>query len=494
FFAGNAVSTFEDFLFEGLKLSLSRLHRATPRFSRHILRKLLFEKNYPSFEDRKHYSGLPFELQRAILQLKKNGLNPSKASALFKRFLNHELEDFLKIFSDYQNLLESLDTSDEGDCVSKTLNLLHENKYCFPPSLNAIFCDRLFPLSLGHREVFREMLNRYPEKKWIVATSFDYKSDDDPHLYPAFGFMGELATQTKYFEPRGLLPQTELTSFPQAAMEADWIADEISSELKRGVSPDAIFVILPPFSFTHQRLTQILSARGIPCFNPYRPTLYESLASSQIPMERLIKTFRGGNQGILADTLGASSEMESFMEEWKFDTDRLFSDNIPLESMQGWITEELKQVRVSRVKGGGGVFLSSLAGSLSLDATRLIVAGFTDRNYPGLSGEHPFFTNEMLERPELREILVSPFYRFSVEKNILSQILRRTKERVTLTYPRMDWDGGDLFVSRLLGSEIPAETRKAQSQTINSSSLSQKSRFPRLQKKHYGITELEDYL
>lgn len=379
----DAVCTFEDFLWNSIKKNTPGRHRATLPFSRNVIQKLLAEKKYPGLLTLDRFEGPVHALTTTLVQLKKNGLDPQKTTSFFSRFMTDELQGFLTLFTDYQKTLEDLHFYDDGDLV-----LLALSDNFGPPEISHLYIDRLFPLTLGQRELV---------KKWrshmnvMVSFSYDHKREEDPYFYPAYSFLGEMADHSQYFE-KNYSPPTEICQLADPVHELEFIENRIRDLLK-STPINKIGVVTP---------------------NPWYT-------------KRLIE------------------------KEWDHGlTPR------PLSEIYG------------------------------LDLDHVFVPAFTQSFYPDLSGDHSFFTPEMLSNPALREILAGPDYQIQLQRLWLDQIIRRSN--AIFSYPRIDMEAREQSPSCFLSLvEQPAEL-------VDPIPQKELRSFPGFSKKRSSISEMMTYL
>lgn len=495
-FLGESILTFGDFLLKLLKFNIPRVHTASRRLSRNVIRRLLTEKHYPALEPLKNYSGIVQELSTSILLLKKNGLDPDRARALLSRFLTPGLEGLFGLFKDYQGALREIGYFDEGDRALETLTRLRERTLALPAGLKTLYLDRLFPISLGQREIIRELAHAHPHLEIVLSYSFDYRSEEDPYFYPAYGFMGEIAQTNEYFESKGESPALTLSSFSDAGLETEWIAQTIHRRIQSGTPPSSIGVILPRAPFYHGRLTELLTKRGIPSHPAPPVSLSENSAfDSEDGLDRMIAHFLKDRLPPLRESLGSLAEIQNFEEEWSFEKELVFGKKFDGPLLEKWKDEELRRASFTPRVARDGVRLMTLADAANGEFDALFIAGYAESQYPGPLGEHPFYTPEMLLEPALREILEGPAYRLSRERHLMAQALLRTKAEVYFTYPKLFWDGKEQFASKLLqieGGFIPSEPdRRA---AVPPPKPPQNNAFPGAHQNRFSISEIETYL
>lgn len=485
-FIGEHVTTFDRFLLFLLKQNLPRVHTAEKSFVRNAIRKLLFSRNYPSLEKIRGFKSTPDELAATLIQLKKNGLDPVNAKTLFSRAPTADLDDLVRLFADYQALLAELDHFDEGDLTLASLKHLRTGKMRLPDKLKALYIDRLFPVTLGQREIIKELLKNFPELEITLSYSFDYEAKDDAHLYPAYNFLGESAHISRYFRQAQIPSVPSLYGFPDPLAEIEWITVEIEKSCGEGILPDEIGVICPPYPFYEERLADCLSKKGIPWDKRSVPTLKEFFPLKKNLPEQTIPLFLKEKNNFLTMLLAASKAAEEFEDRFAFEEDLLLAH---LKEKESWKEEELKSTQIEGKPHTGGVRLLSLAEAIAFNFKKLFVAGFTDKFYPSIRSEHPFFKPEMMQGVEMQEILKSPRYQWHVAKNRLSQVLGRSAHTV-LTYPFLLWGNADQLPSRLI-PDLPLTptpiAAKRETQTAS------KREYPKLRKKTFSMSELETY-
>ncbi|MDO8520205.1 MAG: PD-(D/E)XK nuclease family protein [Deltaproteobacteria bacterium] len=484
-FIGEHVTTFDRFLLFLLKQNLPRVHTAEKSFVRNALRKLLFTRKYPSLEKIREFKSTPDELAATIIQLKKNGLDPAGAKTLFARAPTADLDDLIQLFADYQALLAELDHFDEGDLTLASLKLLRTGKMRLPDKLKALYIDRLFPITLGQREIIKELLKNFPELEITLSYSFDYEAKDDAHLYPAYNFLGESAHVSRYFRQAQTQPAPSLYGFPDPLAEIEWIAAEIEKACGEGILPDEIGVLCPPYPFYEERIEDRLSKKGIPWDLRSTPHLREFLPLKNIP-EQTISLFLKEKNDFLALRLAAFAAVEEFETRFAFEEELLLAH---MKEKESWKEEELKSTRIEGKPHTGGVRLLNLPEAIAFNFKKLFIAGFTDKFYPSIRSEHPFFKPEMMQGVEMQEILESPRYQWLVAKNRLTQVLGRSAHTV-LTYPVLLWGNADQLPSRLI-PDLPLAptplTAQAEAPTLS------KRDYPKLRKKTFSMSELETY-
>lgn len=493
---GDAIVPFDRFLFRLLKLNLPRVHRCTSSITRNIVRKLLFKNNFNTFEKEKYFSGIISALVTTFISLKKNGLDPNKARELFKRHLTPQIEELIHLFGLYQEELRQLYYFDEGDLYLEILKRLREGRLELPEKIKTIYLDRLFPLSLGQREILKELANRFPQIELIVSYSFDFQSEEDPYLYPSYSFLGEWAHQSEYFHLTHLDRQENFYSFTDPATESEWVVEKIKQEIEKGMSPDRIGILLPAYPFYHRRLSELLLKESIPFYPAYSPPLtrYSYLKPEQV--SDLIKQFLEQPLRSISEAASALAQLADFEKQWEFERSLILGTFGDPQQIARWKNEELSRVKFKPAPASGGVALLPLSESLSYDFEALFIVGFTDRHYPSSTQDHPFCSTEMLLETPMREILGGPTFRQSVEKNHLLQILQRTRENIYFSYPKILWDRKEQFPSRLyetekhyinLSSPVPSKT---DAQTGNKT---ESFEFPHLHRKEFSISEIDTY-
>lgn len=495
---GESLLSLDQFLLKLLKLNLPRLHFATPRITRTLIRKLLFTKNYPSFEKSRFFFGFVSELAATLIHLKKNGLFPSETESLLFRHLTPEIRDLIRLFYDYEEILENCYYIDQGSLITKTLKLLKTGKLQLPQGLEQLFIDRLFPITLGERELIKEFHHFFPELKIHLTYSFDYQTSDDPYFYPAFSFLGELANRSEYFPPQGDPPPLRLVSFSNPDTELQWIADQISKNLQKGIPPESIGVILPKETIYHRYLSESLARYHIPCDTPYSPPVGSVLQQTDEKIPTLINLFikdtdvsESKNKLPINNLLTALALKEQFDQEWNFEEELFLSEMKDSPLLPQWRETEFQRLKISGSSQSGGVPLLSLSEALAYDFDILYVTSFTESNYPPIQKEHPFYSHEMLSEIAMREILESPAYSYQKETHLLWQALLRTKKEVFLTYPRTLWDGKEQRPSRLAWpnrSEV-YNTENESPTKIESKTLS----FPKIRQTRFSLSALETY-
>ncbi|MDO8518705.1 MAG: hypothetical protein Q7T11_00905, partial [Deltaproteobacteria bacterium] len=405
-FIGEQVTTFDRFLLALLKNNLPRVHLAEMSFVRNLIRTLLFSNSYPSLEEIRPFASTPEALAATFLGLKRNGVGPEEARALFARHKTDRLKDFIQIFSDYQALISRLHYFDSGELTLSALKLLRRGELKLPQSVTSLYIDRLFPVTLGQREILKELVKNFPHLDVTLSYSFDYQSADDPHLYPAYGFLGELAETSRYFRGPSPGPQPALLRFANPAHEVQWLIRQIAETLSSGVMPEEIGVVLPS-----------------------HPYYWEKLCGRKDPV---------------AKSLSLSAAREDFEIAWNFENDLLEGKLAP-----SWKEDELKKIGPTPLPSPLGIKWLTLSEAPSFNFKKVFIVGFTASLFPELATDHPFFTPEMRQSPEMREILGNPAYQWNLAKNWLAQTLARSEEAV-LTYPASLWGNREQLPSRLL--------------------------------------------
>lgn len=317
-FIGDSILPFDQFLLRLLKLNLPRVHFATASLSRNVVRKLLYEKKYPSFEQGKNFSGIVSELTSTIIRLKENGLSPNSTQSFFQKYKSDIIRDLITLFSDYQRALQEIYYFDAGDLYAETLSLLRKNELKLPKGLKAIYIDRIFPLSLGQREFIKELNRKFPDLETTVSFSFDYQSEDEPYLYPAYSFLGELAQENEYFHLTNLESQAIHYSFCDPATETRWIVSSIRKQLNNGIAPHQIGILLPSYSFYHQKFSELLKNENIALTPPYSPSLknFSYLKPKQI--DSLITEYLEKPLDSLFEASSALAQIEDFEKKVGF--------------------------------------------------------------------------------------------------------------------------------------------------------------------------------
>ncbi len=532
---GEIYQTFSQFLLKILKWNLPRIHQASPRVSRLVLRHLLFTRDYPAFRESRPFPSCVQEILDSIIQLKQNGLDPPSFRKMIREECSEILGDFLQLFHDYNDQLGEQYYLDQGDLILQTLQLLKEKQMVLPAGLKSIFMDRFFPITLGQRELLKELLNFFPDLQIILSYSFDYQSGDDPYLYPAYAFLGELAQKNDYFHLTQSPPVSELFFFGNPADELEWIVDRIGQELSQGVSPLEIGVCIPSYPFYHRRLTELMRQKNIlldpPFLHPYSQFMHlnsETIAEAI----SLFKTDQGNGRAFLSASLTAQALGEEFEKEWEFETSLWLKGFNAKNLLKQWKEEEKSRIPLTSPHlHSGGVSVFGLDQSEGFEGKILFLAGFTDHFYPSPVRGPLFYTPEMLVSSELREILSGPVYRSSVEKHRLIHLVQRTEKKVIITSPQISWDGKEQSVSRFAsvifsefleecrdpmggaGGRAPDDTqdepRNNNDQRQNASrseyqretcrrqgllgGIFQKIAFPKTRKNRFSVSELETY-
>lgn len=493
---GDPLIPFDRFLFRLLKLNLPRVHQATSSLTRNIIRKLLFEKKYPSFEKGKTFSGIISELASTFINLKKNGLYPERAKKFFERHNTDELEDLVDLFGAYQKTLRDIYYYDEGDLYAETLRLASKGQLTLPKNLKAIYFDRLFPVTLGQREIIKELASRFPQLDITLSYSFDYQAGEDPYLYPAYSFLGELAAENEYSHLTNIEKMESFYSFTDPASETEWVVNQIKEHLKKGRAPESLGVILPAYPYYHRRLTELLEQENIPFFPAYSPLLsrFSYLKPDQI--SRLIPLMLEMPSTPLFEAASALAQLEEFEKKWEFEKNLVLNTVKDSEQLACWKQEELSRVHLETKPALNGVALLSLTEALAYDFDFLFIAGFSDHFYPQPVEEHPFYSTEMLLDHHMREILEGPAYRHGVEKNKLQQAINRTRVRTCVSYPKILWDGKEQFPSRLYETDVKYVQMRAQSPLTFRPALDTSKKppeFPQPRRSQFNISALEDY-
>lgn len=517
-FFGDSIMPIDRFFLNLLKSSIPCTHEASPRMVRQLIRKLLYQNNYSSFNREKNYFQFIEDLKNTFINLKKNGIGPQSAESLFSSPIPPPLDDFLKLFRDYEAELKKHSAIDCGDIYGKTLQLLRQGKLSLPLGLKELYIDRIFPFLPGLSEMMKELLKTDQSLEIFVAYSFDYRDDDDPFLYPQYTSLGETSQKNEYFQNtkqgRILAQQT----FADPAEEVRWIVKEIRKSIVSGVDPDQIGCLLPPSPFYHRYFAEILEQNHI----PFEPS-YEPLLTQFIPMDHsqnhnevihrlhreIMEAPFHDHHKITSSIFAAASAREKFEEEWKFDCQFLFGPNETQENnpfISQWKEDELSRLTVPKPSFGEGIHLITLSDSTPFDLKLLFVPGYVDVYYPSKTLEHSIYSVEMSADQNLREILGGPVYRHSVEKNLLSQLIHRTDDLVFLTRPQTLWDLRQTTPSRLVppttmetmfktstdAFKAPSDVNKNNSSFIEA--LPHKNWMPQKKKKNkFSMTELETY-
>lgn len=490
---GNAILSANQFLYFLLKRSLPRVHRATKSLSRMLVRRLLFEHDYPAFLNQRDFSGIISQLVSILYRLKRSGLSPEKTRRLFARFMTPELNDLCLLFRDYQDYLGNINFVDEGDLTLTSLKLLKEKKIHWPDSLKAVYFDRLFPMTLGQREILMALKEAYPQLELTISYSFDYKDEDDSFFSPSYQFLGTLLDKSEYFHYTKTEKKRGLGAVSDPAREIAVVTQRVIEECQRGASPDGIMVVIPNDSFYHQNLVESLKSKGIPCHETYAPPLsrFKKIIRDSSLSEAIALSHRKESDG-LRDSLAAFKAWEDFELRWDFEHNLVCEGIHDEDTREAWKSEDATWASLPARPSRGGVRVLPLAEACGHDCEILYVLGYTDAHYPTRMPDPPFFTIEMLHQPELREILEGPAYQWGLASRQLKQVLGRASQAIQITYPRIDWSGREQFVSRLTDLspfshvESPiSTTREARQRQI---------RFPQIQKNTLSTTELETYL
>ncbi|MBI4412627.1 MAG: PD-(D/E)XK nuclease family protein [Deltaproteobacteria bacterium] len=493
-FIGHEVVSFGQFLFNILKQNLPRLHRATSRMNRNIVRKLLFQDKYPSFKGGSAFAGIVDELAETLVRFKKNGLSPLSARRYLTAHMTPELDDLLKLFEDTDNLSREMHYYNEGDFYAETLKLLRTNRLKLPEShqvarLKGIYIDRLFPLTLGQREILKELDRLFPHLDIVVSYSFDYQAGEDPHFYPAYSFLGEIARENEYFHGAKKERKTALHSFTDPAEEIFWVANRVEEQLGNGIPASRIGIVLPPDPFYHRRLADSLTKNLIPFFPSYTPSLSHFLPLANRSAHDIAKTFLEMPEA--SPSLSALAQMEEFDREWEFEKNLVFGADTPADTLEKWRRDELSRLRLEPLPATGGVALLTTEEALAGDFDVLFVLGYVERYYPPPASEHPFYPVEALIDPVLREVLEGPAYRHRMEKYRLEQAVDRTAKEVIFTRPKILWDGKEQAASNLLtvegdSSGLPLAVSPPAIPPLAAI-------FPKLRKNQFSVSEIETY-
>lgn len=503
-FFGNTLLTFDRFLLQILKKNLPRVHRAPASLCRNILRSLLIKNNDKIFEHFKNYPSIVSELASTFIALKKNGLTPQSAESFFQDYITPELKSLIQIFSDYQNRLRDIDYYDDGDLVITTLKLLKEGILEFPQEVTSIYWDRIFPLTLGEREIIKELNRQFPDLNLVVSYSFDYQEKEDQYFYPAYSFLGEITHKGEYFHKTFIGAEVAHKIFSNPASEVDWVADHIRDLSQQGVPAEKIGVIYPPSPFYHQRLSEKLKQLGLPCKNPFCYLVTSFIDPKPDQLDLLLNLYLKEGKEEVKNTLTALYFKKEFEKQWEFEKHLAFNDEKDLEYINQSYQEELKQIKIEVPRDSSGISLLPLNQASSLNFDFLFVVGFVDTLYPSPNDESPFFTPEMLLQPETREILEGPTYRLSKEKFQLLHAINRAQKKVVMTRPTILWDGREKSSSRLLDGILEVKDQSPDYSTgmINRAPISGDrppatetlSHFPKSRQSQFSTTELDTYL
>lgn len=494
---GDSIVPFDRFLLRLLKFNLPRLHQATSSITRNIIRNLLFNNNYNYFDKWKKFSGIVSELALTVVHLKKNGLDPERARTFFRRYKTDALTDIMALFDDYQKALREIYYYDEGDLYSESLNLLRRGQLKLPEGLKALYFDRIFPFTLGQREMIKELSQRFPHLDIVISYSFDYQAGEDPYFYPAYNFLGELASNNEYFHLTNLEKQEFYYSFTDPASEIEWAVSQIKERVKEGTSPNRIGILLPSSSFYHQRFNELFERENIPFSPTFAPFLkrFSNLKPGQI--EQLIELALEKPSQTLDEAASALAQLDEFEKKWIFEKNLIFRGMNDFDQLQKWKSDELSRTHLKTRPSSSGVRLFNIADSSAYDLDELFIVGFTDQHYPSPIKEHPFYSTEMMLDTNAREILEGPVYKQGLEKQRLVQLINRTKKRAYFTYPKITWDRKEQVPSRLYAqNQEYIQNREQQNSTnqIHIQSLAQKIKFPNSIKNQFSISEIETYL
>jgi len=488
--AGKTILPFDLFLFQSLKHNVPRLHPCTLRNTRNIIRKLLYSKEYKLISNGKEFPGFISIVAQTLLQLKKNGLDAKAARTFFNQSMHPELDSLLLLLDDYQQTLSQHWMVDEGDFILMTLHLIREGNYSLPPNLKHLYFDRLFPVTLGEREILKEYTKHFPELDITFSFSFDYAAKDDPFFYPTYSFLGEIASKNEYFNLTKTVPSLPTIAFSDPATEISWVVSEIKKRMFDGISPDQIGVLLPTSPYYHRRLSELLEQNQIPFHPPYSPPLELFPTLGKKELENWIQLNLKGTK--ITSLLQATNLQEEFEQEWEFEEKLLLSEVKEDSLLKKWKEEERKHLHLDLLNNRNGITFTSLDKSGAYNFSHVFILGFTDKNYPQPVSDHPFYSADMLNHPLMREILEGPTYQVEKEKKELLNLIQRTENQVTLTYPRVLWDRKEQRIS-LLATLL--QTQKTTALVSMPAKIQENEKvFPKIKQNRWSITAIETYL
>ncbi len=489
---GDSVTTLNKWLLSLLKLSLPRVHLASPSLLRLITRKILLEKNYTGFEHVLNYPSLVKTLTNTFIQIKRAGLGVNKA----RHALEEQAHSFFEIFEDYQKTLRSLDTVDDGDLVLKTLELLTENNLKLPPDLTHIYFDRIFPLESGERLILAGLNERFPNLEIHVSYSYDYSADENRLFDAGYQFLGNESNRQEYYHLTRESVEISGLFFSDPARELEWVADEIFYLLQEGELPENILVIIPGTRFYQERLYQLLKSKGIPATPApnYKPSVSSLKTHTQDQLKKILNLFHSQEEVSLQDELALYHAKNNFLEEITFELDLVFGESPKPPMIQNWIEDEWALTRINRSSHHDGITLLTLGEAHSKDSHTTFVVGYCQANYPRIQNENIFLVPDLFLRQDLAEVIKSPRYEHDLAAHYLKDIINRTEKRIYLSYPQILWDGAPQSPSTLYTNlnQVPYEF-------INSSPQEQSNLkaspavFPVLVKNTFSITELDTY-
>lgn len=447
-FLQDSLITFDRLLLKLLKQFKPTVHRAPPSLSRHIIRTLVAKNNYSTFLPIKNFPGQLAQLATTLILLKKNGVDSQTFANLMAPHMSASLVDLLKIFSDYQAELQKINHYDEGDLYLEVLRALKNKKTDFFSGIQALFVDRLFPITAGQREIIKALADACPNLDIILSYSFDYQEADDRYFYPAYAELGRIAGKAEYFHYTKTQKKWRHASFTDPAQECEWIVHQLGAFWQQGMAWNRMGILLPQAAFYHKHLSHLLTAANIPhtpSFNPPLAAFAQGLAS---PIEGVMHHFLLESSPDYLMILRALETREQFSLQWNFEQSLAPCENTEITAMGKSYEESL--IRIKSRHNPAGVALVDPEEALCHDFEILFVPSFTSGHYPAPSQEHPFFTHEMFADPNLREILQGPVYNFGLQKHRLTQIVNRTATHVLCTWPRTAWTGTHSSPSRLL--------------------------------------------
>lgn len=447
-FLQDSLITFDRLLLKLLKQFKPTVHRAPPSLSRHIIRTLVAKNNYATFLPIKKFPGQLAQLATTLILLKKNGVGSQTFAGLMAPHMSASLEDLIKIFSDYQAELQKINHYDEGDLYLEVLAALKNKKTDFFSGIQALFVDRLFPITVGQREIIKAIADACPHLDIILSTSFDYQEADDQHFYPAYAELGRIAGKAEYFHYTNTQKKWRHASFTDPAQECEWIVQQLEAYWQQGTAWNRMGILLPQAAFYHKHLSQVLTTAKIPFTPSFNPPLAAYARGIASPAKEMMHHFLLESSPDYLMILKALETREQFSLQWNFEQSLAPCENAEITALGKSYEESL--IRIKSRHNPAGVALVDPAEALCHDFEILFVPSFTSGHYPSPAREHPFFTHEMFADPNLREILQGPVYNFGLQKHRLTQIVNRTATHVLCTWPRTAWAGTHLSPSRLL--------------------------------------------
>lgn len=486
---GNSVQTWEGFLKEGLQKSLGRFHYAEKNLSFYLIF-LLLESSYPSLlAGRSDVYKLVVDCYKLFVQLKSCGLTPHDTRKLLEA--QFEDKEFFDLFEAYQRCLKDFHYFDQGDLYLYAIDLIKKKQFILPDEKETLYFSHIYPIRPGQREIFRQLKEHYPHVRQNVFYDEDF-SQEERSLGQAFEDLGSLADEEIYVEDEKKLPFVLKVKNPY--QEIDFIVNLIQKEIKNGLSPDQIALIVADDNYLAPLLSRCF-AQNIPVSVQYPLGSVGSLHIEHVhdqEASKLIDQFRHTGNAFASDKLRLRAGLENVQAGIDFVRQRLthLDETVSEERKSFFVKEILKHYAIPAESFPGKVVVTGLSQALAHSSRHVFCLGFHLESFVSRK-EHTLFSNQLYSDSRFVELLESPSYLLKVTLEKIKQALS-SLPHLFVTAPEFDFSDKPTTPLHLGAGYVLSEIMAPYPEAPVYSPMA--SDYFQSKKKGFSLSALEEYV